>query len=508
MFPQVFNKFQPILAGIDFRLDRLENAYINDQVNLIESLYFFMVTNLLSLRRQPTIDANLREYGEDGHTLNWITEAKAFQAETRRAQYVKEMGDRVAFLHKQTKPVYGTLSPGCQVCGQGDWSCLFINGKCNCRCFYCPTVQNDFSVPTTNRIAFKRPGDYAAYVDRFNFGGVSISGGEPLLTVDRSLKYLNAVRRTVGDHIHLWLYTNGTRLTADHVSALKDAGLNEIRFDISAADYDLSKIALAAGHIPHITVEIPAIPEDQARLLSLIPMMGDMGVNYLNLHQLRLTPFNHVHLKKRPYTFLHGEKVTVLESELTALSILQTAAEKKWAFNINYCSFVYKHRYQRAAARRRNAAFMVKGHESITENGFIRILSLAGDARILQEACEMMNGKGVDKTRFTLSGKKDRLYFHGTLWPYLGNVRADLLVSYAEAQLTPAVSYYHPFKEISLPTGFKIVIERVLRLQDSKVSVEERERLDIDPNTEMPVHSLNNDMDFYEYIHPGLQDYF
>ena len=467
-----------------------------------------MVTNLVNLRRQPVIDANLREYGEEGHTLNWITETKAFQAETQRARYIKDLGNRVAFLHKQTKPVYGTLSPGCMICGQGDWSCLFINGKCNCRCFYCPTVQNDFSVPTTNRIAFKRPGDYAAYVARFNFGGVSISGGEPLLTIDRSLKYLNGIRRELGDHIHLWLYTNGTRLTAEAVAALKDAGLNEIRFDISAADYDLSKIGLAAGHIPHITVEIPAIPEDQARLTSLIPVMRDMGVNYLNLHQLRLTPFNRVHLKKRPYTFIHGEKVTVLESEFAALSILRTAVEKKWAFNINYCSYVYKNRYQRAATRRRNAGFMVKGHESITENGFIRILSLTGDAPVLQEACEMLTGKGVDNTRFALSGKKDRLYFHGTLWPCLRNVRADLWVGYAEALLTPAVSYYHPFKEIRLPTGCKIVIERVLRIGDRKVSLEERDRFDLDSNQAMPAHSLGDDMDLYESIHPGLQDYY
>ena len=70
---------------------------------------------------------------------------------------------------KGTKPHIGSLSPGCRICGEGGWSCLFINGKCNCRCFYCPSPQDETGVPTTHRVAFARPADYAAYLDRFGF---------------------------------------------------------------------------------------------------------------------------------------------------------------------------------------------------------------------------------------------------------------------------------------------------------------------------------------------------
>ena len=407
----------------------------------------------------------------------------------------------------------GKLSPGCKICGEGDWSCLFINGKCNCRCFYCPTVQNDLSVPTTNRVPFTKSSDYAAYADRFGFRGISISGGEPLMTFDRTLGYINAVRKKTDAPYHIWMYTNGTLLTRDHIRALKDAGLDEIRFDISAADYSLSKIEMAAGSIPNITVEIPAIPEDENRLRALLPVMKNSGINYLNLHQLRLTPFNFEHLRKRPYTFLHGEKVTVLESELLALSLMQTAIENDWDVNINYCSFVYKHRFQRAATRRRNAVFIMKGFESITENGFIRTLSLTGPAENIMRNVDKWKEQGVDTDKFSLTGKKDRLSFHESLWADVNFNGLFLTVSYSEAILSPAISYRYVFKEIPISPGKKIVVEKRSHISDISLSeanrnVFEKQIIFRHQQKGAQDEPLNEEIAGFEMIHPGLQDYY
>ena len=87
-----------------------------------------------------------------------------------------------------------------------------------------------------------------------------------MLTPDLTLAYLSAVRKRCGDDVHLWLYTNGTLLTTDLCSRLRDAGLNEIRFDLGAVRYNLKKLRLAVGCIPTVTVEIPAVPEDEELL--------------------------------------------------------------------------------------------------------------------------------------------------------------------------------------------------------------------------------------------------
>ena len=457
------------------------------------------------------INANLAEYGESGQGLNFITPEKAEAAELERAGLLGQIIDELQWEYKQTKPFLHDLSPGCRICGDGGWSCLFINGKCNCRCFYCPAPQDDISVPTTNRLAFNLSDDYVDYINHFGFKGVSFSGGEPLLTFNRTLDYVRTVRNNVPDDLHIWMYTNGTLMTPEHVRKLKDAGLNEIRFDIGATDYDLKKLIMAVGHIPFVTVEIPAVPEDMDRLSELVPMLWDQGVNYLNLHQLRLTPHNIKFLKNRNYTFLHGEKVTVLESECAVLKLFSEAIEKKWFLPINYCAYTYKNQFQNAAARKRSAAMILRPFESITENGYIRTIGLKGmPEQILAMAARFSNDESI-KALFQLSGDKSQLLIHEKLWPLVDFKGISVVLSYAEAILSPHLSYRYAFKEIRLKGGMKIFAEKQNRL--SGIVLEPREIETFHQHVILKNKSAGNNGDenkwlSHEYIREGLQRYF
>jgi pyruvate formate-lyase activating enzyme-like uncharacterized protein len=473
-----------------------------------------MKKSFLKLWRQKLIDANLAEYGDRSDSLSWISPEQARDAESRRARMIEAFSSGIEFDFRGTKPHSGSLSPGCRICGEGAWSCLFINGKCNCRCFYCPTAQDRISVPATNRISFDTPRDYADYVRHFDFKGISISGGEPLLTFERSLGYIDAARKELGESLYIWLYTNGTLATMDRLEKLRGAGLNEIRFDISAVDYDLTRVRMAADILPRVTVEIPAIPEDLDRLLDLLPDLQDAGVKHLNLHQLRLTPHNLAELSERDYTFLHGEKVTVLESELAALTILGSVSRSGLKLPVNYCAFAYKRRYQQAATRRRNATHILKGHESVTENGFIRSLSLAGDPEALGRLASLLErDDGVDRNAWHLSGRKDQLFFHDAIWGKIDFSAGRLQAGYSEAMLSPSISYRYAFREVRLHHGRKIFLER--RLLCPPFVLEEAERLDFEksilhitgdgPDSDTSIREEILDL---ESIRPGLQDYF
>jgi uncharacterized protein len=463
--------------------------------------------------RERWVAANHTEYGEQASSLNWIEPEQAFAAEGRRARILSAMAPLLHMASKQTKPHLGELAPGCSACAMGQWSCLFINGRCNCRCFYCPTVQDEIGVPTTNRIAFGTPEEYADYVERFGFSGVSISGGEPLLTFQNTLDYIRAVRERRGGGLHIWMYTNGTLVTTERLKMLRQAGLDEIRFDISAVDYDLAKPRLAADAIPCVTVEIPAIPEDLERLSALLPELMRAGVHHLNLHQLRLTPHNSARMRQRGYTYLHGESVTVLESELAALTLMQTACEQRLPLPVNYCSFVYKRRYQQAAARRRNAPGIMKAFEAVTENGFIRTLSLVGQPEKIAKQAEQPALQGADPQLWSLSGKKDRLWFHSSLLPLIDAAAGSLHLSYCEAVLAPNISYRHMFKELRLDGGKKIYIEK--RPACSDIEIDDAGRPFIESllltGTADPAaskHPQIGDILDFEFIRPGLQDYF
>ena len=408
-------------------------------------------THSVNTLQQQLIEANSREYGSRYSLLSFASPEQLTAAATEREELLQWLALRASFGYAGTKIDCNGLSPGCQRCGDGSWSCLFINGRCNGRCFYCPTPQDDDGPPVTNGLAFASPEEYAAYVAMLGFKGVSISGGEPLLTPDLTLAYLKAVRDRCGDDVHLRLYTNGTMLTADLCSRLRDAGLSEIRFDLGAVRYNLKKLRLAAGCIPKITVEIPAVPEDEELLkLKMLEMAGS-GVNHLNLHQMRLTPHNFGPLTERGYTFLHGEKVTVLESELSALRIVRYGLENEIPLPVNYCSFAYKRRFQHAAARRRAAINICKSGEVVTEPGYLRTLSATG-------------------------------------------------VSYSEAVLLQNPGYRHPFEKIVLATGRALYLERRPISPELELSDAERSALEAGHPPERVTR--------FERIECGLAEYF
>lgn len=401
--------------------------------------------------QQQLIESNQREYGRLYDLLTFAGPEQLAAAGAERKGLLHWLDQRASFGYAGTKVDCNSLSPGCRRCGDGDWSCLFVNGRCNGRCFYCPTAQDDNGPPVTNGLAFTSPEDYAAYVATLGFSGVSISGGEPLLTADLTLAYLSAVRKRCGADIHLWLYTNGTLLTADLCRRLRDAGLNEIRFDLGAVRYHLKKLRLAVGSIPTVTVEIPAVPEDEELLKRKMVEMAEAGVNHLNLHQMRLTPYNFGPLTERGYTFLHGEKVTVLESELCALRMVRFGLEHRIPLPVNYCSFPYKRRFQHAAARRRAALTVCASGEVVTEPGYLRTLTATG-------------------------------------------------VRYCEAALLQNPSYRHPFEKIVLETGRALYLERRPLTPELELSTAERTALEAGPPPERVAR--------FERIESGLAEYF
>lgn len=397
------------------------------------------------------IESNRREYGHQYELLKFAGTEQLAAATAERKELLHWLQPRACFGYAGTKVDCNGLSPGCRHCGDGGWSCLFVNGRCNGQCFYCPTAQDDNGPPVTNGLAFTNPAEYADYVAALGFSGVSISGGEPLLTPELTLAFLHAVRKRCGDDVHLWLYTNGTMLTADLCSRLQDAGLDEIRFDLGAVRYHLKKLRLAVDCIPTVTVEIPAVPEDEDLLKLKMVEMAEAGVNHLNLHQMRLTPFNLGPLTRRGYTFIHGDKVTLLESELCALRMVRFGLTQGIPLPVNYCSFPYKRRFQQAASRRRSALAVCTSGEMVTQPGYLRSLTATG-------------------------------------------------VRYSEAALLENPSYRYPFEKIMLETGRALYLERRPLTQEMELSGAELIAL----NAGHPPERIAR----YEEIESGLAEYF
>lgn len=426
-------------------------------------------TACMAWDKDEDIRTNRLEYGEDYDKIRWITEEEAEQAEVRRKAILDSLEGNILWGSGHTKADCRNLSVGCRLCGEGLWSCLFVNGICNAHCFFCPTEQPSRSDPKTQGIAFPRARDYLDFVRRFGFKGVSLSGGEPLMTWDRSLHFASQIKNAFGDGIYLWLYTNGILADREKLSLLKKAGLNEIRINLRACGYSLEKVKLCVDLIPVVTVEIPAVPEDEAILKRLVEDLAAIGVSHLNLHQLRCTPHNRKYLDPRGYTYIHGPKVTILESELCALRVLRFVKENGIDLPVNYCSFVYKHRYQTSGLRRRCAAFVRRPYETITEGGMIRTLSVQGRPEDMRPVAQKLKTAGIPEDLWALAKNETRLYFHESLRKAVDLERYPLHLGYCAAELRPSLSYRNPFLEIGLNQRKSVCVERKTVLMDREL---------------------------------------
>jgi uncharacterized protein len=179
--------------------------------------------------------------------------------------------------------------------------------------------------------------------------------------------------------------------------------------------------------------------------------MAKAGVNHLNLHQMRLTPHNLRPLTERGYTFLHGERVTLLESELCALRIVRFGLAQDIPLPVNYCSFPFKRRFQHAATRRRAALTVSVSGEVVTEQGYLRTRTATG-------------------------------------------------VRYWEAAFLQNPSYRCPFKKIVLETGRPLYLERRPVTPELELSTTELTALEMGQSPERVYR--------YERIESGLAEYF
>jgi hypothetical protein len=95
--------------------------------------------------------------------IKWVKYSKALEKENEKNVLLEKLDRKLNWSFKNTKPWINNLSKGCQLCGEGEWSCLFITGKCNANCFYCPTSQTVDGIPSTQGTSFDNVEDYIQY---------------------------------------------------------------------------------------------------------------------------------------------------------------------------------------------------------------------------------------------------------------------------------------------------------------------------------------------------------
>jgi hypothetical protein len=264
----------------------------------------------------------------------------------------------------------GNLPRGCYFCTRGSKLVLFVTGKCKNNCWYCTISEKRWQKPVVlaNEKEVKSDEEIIEEAKLIGAEGAGITGGEPLLELEKTVHFIELLKKSFGRNFHIHLYTARNDLTNDELKKLYDAGLDEIRFHLQD-DWSVVKKALEFDW--DVGIEVPVIPEDFEMLKKLILFCENAGVKFLNLNEFEFSDRNVAALTEKGYEIKDNEPTAVKGSEEIAKKLLEFANENTKRLNVHYCSAATKNIHQLKKRWIRRANKIKKDYEVVDENGFI-----------------------------------------------------------------------------------------------------------------------------------------
>jgi pyruvate formate-lyase activating enzyme-like uncharacterized protein len=181
----------------------------------------------------------------------------------------------------------GPLSRGCCSCLKGGMLVLSVTHLCDRGCFYCsnPTGRRDVTV--ANDCLVRSDRDILREAAWSRSASACITGGEPLLRLERTCRYIRMLKATFGREFHTHLYTSRVEASTDELRELRDAGLDEIRFHLHSADETLG-LQRALQFSWTVGIEVPAIPEGETS--GIVEAGIELQVAFVNLNEFCFFP--------------------------------------------------------------------------------------------------------------------------------------------------------------------------------------------------------------------------
>lgn len=276
----------------------------------------------------------------------------------------------------------GSLPKGCKLCVRGEKLVLLITGLCKRDCFYCPlsdakknrdvVYANEWEVTLEDKkLGEKQLKTIIEEAQLCEAKGAGITGGDPLLVVERTASAIRRLKKEFGNGFHIHLYTTPEAVTEKKLSLLYEAGLDEIRFHPKIwDDKDWHKIDSADKFPWSIGVEIPAIPGYEKETKKLIDYASSRA-KFLNINELELADTKANRLLSMGYTAKDELSYGVAGSEEMAHELMEYILDKGYNLRVHYCTCKLKDAVQMASRIKRRAKNVAYAFDKITHEGML-----------------------------------------------------------------------------------------------------------------------------------------
>lgn len=273
----------------------------------------------------------------------------------------------------------GPLAEGCKHCVDGGKMVLFVTGRCDTGCYYCPVglAKKGKDVIYANELCTRSKASIIEEAESMDATGTGITGGDPLINTERTVDAIRMLKEHFGPEHHIHLYTS--TMDAEKVSAVVEAGLDEIRFHPPLklwSDMESTPLREIIKGLPiDVGIEVPALPDHREELNDLVSFAESAGVDFVNLNELEFSESNWDMMDRYGYDLVDELSSAVKGSAETARYVM----EKHPNIPIHYCSSIFKDGVQLRNRLIRKATHSAKEYEVITEDGTVIKGVLYGD---------------------------------------------------------------------------------------------------------------------------------
>ena len=273
----------------------------------------------------------------------------------------------------------GPLAEGCKHCIEGGKMVLFITGRCDTGCYYCPVglSKKGKDVIFANELLTRNKSEILDEAASMDATGTGITGGDPLINVERTVNAIKMLKQHFGPGHHIHLYTS--TMDMEKVSAVVSAGLDEIRFHPPLRYWvhmDDTPLRVIIGSLSiDVGIEVPALPNHLDELDALVTFAKSAGVDFINLNELEFSESNWDMMGTYGYDLVDELSSAVKGSEEVAHIIIERHPD----IPVHYCSSTFKDGVQLRNRLLRKAKHSAKEYEVITDDGTVIKGVLYGD---------------------------------------------------------------------------------------------------------------------------------
>ncbi|HRR66088.1 MAG TPA: radical SAM protein [Methanomassiliicoccales archaeon] len=284
------------------------------------------------------------------------------------------------------------LPRGCRLCRQGAKMVLLVTGRCGESCYYCPLseAKKGRDVVYANELRVASDEDIVREAEAMGARGTGITGGDPLLVMDRTVRYVRLLKERFGTAHHIHLYT--ATVDRERFLRLQEAGLDELRVHPPIRHWgrlgDLGLTEAVEGLDMKVGFEVPVVPGEGEGLIALCRFAAANGLAFVNLNELEVSETNCQALLARGLHVRSDVSSAIEGSERTAMAVMEEVGD---AVPVHFCSSSFKDRVQLRERLKRRAKRVARPLDLVTSEGMVLLgvvetQDLEGAYRLLRDA--------------------------------------------------------------------------------------------------------------------------